>query len=690
MFKRGLERDISASMRAQLFADKAARTASVAEERLRGAIEALPEGIVFLDPEGRYILWNERYADIYSKSADLFAVGAKFEDTLRVGVARGDYPEASGREEEWIAERLQRVAESGAPHEQRIADGRTILIEERKLADGSTIGLRIDVTELKNKEASFRLLFDANPLPMFLYDSETRAISAANDAARSHYGYATGALDGCNVAVLFDGAAPHGAPDGAWRHRKADGAVIETSLFSRELLMDGRSMILMAAVDVTERRRAEARLFHMARHDALTNLPNRVQFRETLEELFAEGMAFSVLLFDLDEFKGVNDTLGHSVGDMLLEEAARRIAEVVRAQDLAARLGGDEFAVISVGAMTREQIEIQIKRIMSALAKPFDLEGHKVTISASIGVALAPVDGADPDGLLKHADLALYAAKAQGRNAFRFFESGMDAQIQARRKLEADLKAAVLNGDLNVHYQPLINLTDNSVCGFEALLRWTHAERGAVSPADFVPVAEDIGLIGQIGQMVLRRACDDAMHWPSHYKVAVNLSPSQFKTSDVLNAVMVALGSSGLEPHRLELEITEALLMERSERVLSALNGARALGVGVSLDDFGTGYSSLSYLRAFPFSKIKIDQSFIRELRQSEDAQAIVRAILGLGESLGLAVLAEGVETEEDAVYLRQMGCKEAQGFLFGRAQPASHWFPKAPRALPQADRKAG
>jgi diguanylate cyclase (GGDEF)-like protein/PAS domain S-box-containing protein len=654
---------------------EAAREAREAQERLRAAIEVLPEGVVFLDPEGRYILWNERYAEIYSKSADLFQVGAKLADTLRIGVARGDYPDALGREEEWMAQRIAKLAQASAPHEQRLADGRTILIEERKLPDGSTIGLRVDVTELKKKEDSFRLLFEHNPLPMFLYDAATRAIRAANEAARRSYGYAEEALVGRDVGVLFDGPAPQGAPDGAWRHRKADGAAIDTTLFSREMSLDGAPVILLAAVDVTERRRAEQRLFHMSRHDALTNLPNRVQFRERLEELLLYSKPFSILLFDLDEFKAVNDTLGHSMGDVLLQEAARRIGAAIRSEDMAARLGGDEFVVIQPGVCDEASIAAQIKRVMATLAQPFDLDGHKVAISASVGAACAPRDGGDCDVLLKHADLALYAAKEQGRGIFRFFKPEMDALLQARRKLEADLRRAVQNAELEVHYQPLVNLGSGAICGFEALLRWNHPERGYVPPSDFISLAEDTGLIAPIGQMVLRQACEDAASWPDDLKVAVNLSPIQFKHGDVLNAVVQALANSGLAPHRLELEITEALLMERSEKILAVLNGVRTLGVGLSMDDFGTGYSSLSYLRAFPFTKIKIDQSFVRELRSSADAQAIVRAILGLGESLGLTVLAEGVEHADDLAYLKLLGCQEGQGYLFGRAQPSETWF---------------
>ncbi len=645
----------------------------------------MPEGVVFLDADGRYILWNERYAEIYNKSADLFKVGAKLRDTLRVGVARGDYPEALGREEEWIAERLERLARPVAPHEQRLADGRTILIEERKLPDGSTIGLRVDVTQLKKKEESFRLLFENNPLPMFLYDAESRVIRAANEAARRHYGYETADLEGRNISVLFDGPSPIGAPEGAWRHRKADGGVMDATLFSRELELDGTPAVLLAAIDVTERRRAEQRLFHMARHDALTGLPNRTQFRERVEELVSYHRPFSILLFDLDEFKGVNDTLGHSVGDVLLEQAARRIAGSIRADDMAARLGGDEFVVIHMGAAEEGAIAALVERVIAALSAPFDLDGHKVTISASVGIACAPRDGADCDVLLKHADLALYEAKAHGRRTLRFFAPEMDARLQERRKLEADLRVAVHTGALDVHYQPLVNLVDGAICGFEALLRWRHPERGFISPAEFVPLAEDTGLIGPIGQMVLRRACAEAARWPGDLKVAVNLSPTQFKHGDVLNTVVQALAASGLAPHRLELEITEALLMERSEKILAVLNGVRALGVGLSMDDFGTGYSSLSYLRTFPFTKIKIDQSFVRELRSSVDAQAIVRAILALGESLGLTVLAEGVEHPDDVAYLKLMGCQEGQGFHFGKAQPAEAWFPASPAPLQSA-----
>ncbi len=664
---------------------KALAAARLAESRLRAAIDAMPEGVVFLDEQKRYILWNQRYAEIYRASADLFKRGARLADTLRIGVERGDYPEAAGHEEEWIAERLDKLDHPGAPHEQRLADGRWILIEERKLPDGSTIGLRVDVTELKKKEESFRLLFDSNPVPMFLYDRETRAIRKVNAAACAHYGAAEADLIGETVEALEHLDPGFDAPDGIAIHRGANGAPIEVTLFERELEHEGRPSVLMACVDVTERRRAEAKLTHMARHDALTDLPNRLLYREQVEarirtmKLF--GDPFAVLLFDLDNFKGVNDTLGHSVGDLLLQETARRIMSCLGAGDIAARLGGDEFAVIHAGPDVAHSVHDLVGRIRAALKRPFTAEGHAVQTGASVGIALAPLHGDDPERLLKNADLALYAAKADGRGVHRVFEPEMDAQLQARRRLEIELRSALIKGELDVHYQPLWDLRTGRMSGCEALLRWRHPERGDIPPSEFIPTAEEAGLIGAIGQYVLRRACADAARWPKDVHIAVNLSPAQFRARGILETVVQALAASGLAPHRLDLEITEALLLERNEETLAALNGLRAIGVGISMDDFGTGYSSLIYLRSFPFTKIKIDKSFVLGLAQSLDSQAIVRAIVSLAASLGLRVLAEGVETEADLAYLRQVGCDEAQGFLFSAAKPVEELFPGAQAA---------
>jgi diguanylate cyclase (GGDEF)-like protein/PAS domain S-box-containing protein len=665
--------------------ERALAAAAKAEARLRAAIDALPEGVVFLDEEGRYILWNQRYAEIYHESADLFAPGRKLEDTLRIGVARGAYPDAVGREEAWLAERLAQMKNPTGRLEQRLADGRWILIEERRTDDGGHIGVRVDITEMKARETFLQLLFDDNPVPMFLYEPRTWRVVAANRAAVAHYGYSPFQMQGMSVLQIYDAEEQEALrraradendarlPEGVWRQRKANGAAIEASVFCRELDHGGEPTMLLAAVDVTERRRAEARVAHMARHDALTNLPNRMLYRERVEEQFARlketGRGFSILLMDLDHFKQVNDTLGHSIGDRLLQEVACRLQACLPPGDMVARLGGDEFVIVHADP-DRPSIIALAEKLRQDVDRPYDLDSHRVAIGLTVGIAMAPEDGVDPDQLLKNADLALYSAKAEGRGVFRFFEAEMDAQLQARRLLEGELRTAIAEGQLCVHYQPLYDLKQEIVCGVEALVRWNHPTRGLVSPGEFIPLAEEIGLIVPIGHYVLNQACRDAVLWPEHVKVAVNLSPLQFKGAALETVVMQALARSGLAPARLELEITEALLMEKDESVVATLNALRGIGVGISMDDFGTGYSSLNYLRSFPFTKIKIDQSFVKDLGSSADSQAIVRAVVGLGASLGMRVTAEGVESAEILERLLAEGCTEAQGFHFGAAEP--------------------
>ena len=427
--------------------------------------------------------------------------------------------------------------------------------------------------------------------------------------------------------------------------------------------------------DVTERRRAEALIHHMARHDALTDLPNRVLLKEhikdALEEVIRDDSMAAVLCMDLDRFKAVNDTLGHPVGDALLQQVAARIRESIRDGDTVARLGGDEFAVVQVGILQPQGATALASRLIEALSMPYQVEGHQVVIGCSIGVAVAPSDGADADQLLKKADVALYRAKLDGRETYRFFEPEMDARMHARRTLELDLRKALALGEFELHYQPLIELERSEVTGFEALLRWNHPQRGRVSPADFIPLAEETGLIVAIGEWVLRQACTDAATWPDQVKVAVNLSPVQFRTAALVRAVFSALTASGLAADRLELEITETVLLQNSEATLAMLHQLRGLGVRVSMDDFGTGYSSLSYLRSFPFDKIKIDQSFIRDMADNNQSLAIVQAVTGLGATLGMATTAEGVETREQLDLLRSQGCTEVQGFYFSEAKPA-------------------
>ncbi|MEY9593244.1 diguanylate cyclase (GGDEF)-like protein/PAS domain S-box-containing protein [Bradyrhizobium yuanmingense] len=670
-------------LRSRAEAEAAIAEARKSHERLRQAIDILPQGIVFLDAEGRYVLWNRKYAEIYSKTADLFEEGARLEDTLRIGVARGDYPEAIGNEEAWIAERLQKLYKPGARHEQKLSDGRVILIDERLTDDGGVVGLRVDITELKQREASFRLLFDGNPVPMIVCALDDERILGVNDAAVAHYGYSRAEFERLKIRSLqaFESVPPW-TVDGTgedqagrtWKHVKADGALIDLAIYSRELTYAERPAVLLALMDITERKRAEARLAFMAQHDGLTGLPNRSLLRQQMDEMLLHTRRGSekvaLLILGLDNFKAVNDTLGHAVGDKLLRGVAKRLRSTLRDEDGLARLNSDEFAVLQSGLARPEDAVGLAKRLLAAIADPYLLDGHSVVIGASIGIAMAPGDGEDSEKLLKSADMALSRAKLDARGSFAFFEAALDAKAQSRRKIEVELRDAIQNDVLRPYYQPLIDLQSGRITGFEALVRWPHAERGMVSPAEFIPVAEDTGLINPLGGLMLRRACLDAAAWPDDVRVAVNLSPLQFRSGNLLSMVTDALKHSGLPPRRLELEITETLLLEKSAQVLATLHALRALGVRISMDDFGTGYSSLSYLRSFPFDKIKIDQSFVRDLAANREAQAIIRSIVSLGKGLGVTITAEGVETEAELSCLRAEGCHEGQGFLFSKARP--------------------
>ena len=427
--------------------------------------------------------------------------------------------------------------------------------------------------------------------------------------------------------------------------------------------------------DISERRHAEAQISYMARHDALTDLPNRVLFHEQLSAAIAHlenHEAIAILCLDIDRFKGVNDTLGHPIGDHLLRATAERLRQCLRENDIIARLGGDEFVVVQCGVPQPNGATSLATRLIDAIGAPYELDGHQIVVGLSIGVAIAPNDGADPHHLLKNADMALYRAKTDGRGIYRFFEPEMDARMQARRVLELDLRKALGNAEFELFYQPLVDIKSESISGFEALLRWRHPQRGLMLPLDFIPVAEETGLIVPIGDWVLRRACMEAVHWPAEVKVAVNLSPLQFKSKDLLTTVVTALSTSQLSPNRLELEITESSLLQDSDATLAVLNELRYLGVRISMDDFGTGYSSLSYLRKFPFDKIKIDGSFIRDMSGRGDSLAIVRAVTAMSTSLGITTTAEGVETAEQMEFLCREGCTEAQGFLFSPPRPAA------------------
>jgi diguanylate cyclase (GGDEF)-like protein len=652
-----------------------------AQGRLADALENSPEGVVVVDADDGIVLANAQAADLLGVPAFLLKPGtplAQLEPALR-----------GSADAEHVLMRCDNALH--ATREALMANGRWLRISRSPTRDQGFIVLCSDISRLKKQEWSLRetnLLLDVALENMSqglcLYDSQNRLeifnrrfleiFRLPPDRIRTGLSYKE-VLEACvpinnltgitadqlyeaHIGFLEENAiGPH-------LYDLSNGRVISCTYTRTN---DGRW--LATYEDVTERRQAEAKIMHMARHDALTGLPNRVLFRDKMEQALGRGERLAVMFLDLDRFKGVNDSLGHSVGDALLCAVTERLQRVVRGVDTVARLGGDEFAIVQSQARPSEAGELAAK-VIEALLEPFEVHGHQVVIGTSIGIAMAPTDGNEPDQLLRNADMALYRAKANGRGSYHFFQSEMDAQMQERRRLELDLRKALLANEFELYYQPLVQLASGEVCSFEALLRWNHPERGLVGPDEFIPVAEEIGLIVPLGEWVLRQACKDAIAWPDKITVAVNLSAVQFRNPTLALSVVSALGQSGLSASRLELEITESVLLQDDRAVLDTLHQMRDLGVKICMDDFGTGYSSLSYLRSFPFDKIKIDRSFVHELGKENDCVAIIRAVTRLGASLGMITTAEGVETEQQLEILRAEGCVQAQGFLFSKPKP--------------------
>ncbi|WP_246215985.1 putative bifunctional diguanylate cyclase/phosphodiesterase [Microvirga makkahensis] len=523
---------------------------------------------------------------------------------------------------------------------------------------------------------------------MWLFDPESLRILRVNDAAVAHYGYTRQHFERMtlldirpreewdDIRRVVDRLTNVDGLSSFWRHLRSDGSIIEVNTFARTITFEGRSAVLTAAIDVTERRQAEARVAYMAHHDALTELPNRILFRERLEAALADlprhGGELGLLCLDLDNLKLVNDTLGHPAGDEFLREAASRLRHCLPAGDLVARLGGDEFAILHFNMEGIQDTLALAARVVEAFNRPFAIQRQQIVSGASVGIATAPANGTTTDVLLRNADMALYCAKAGGGRTYRLFDVEMDNRLQAKQVMEQDLRQAFVEGQLDLHYQPIISLLEGRITGCEALLRWRHPVHGHIPPAEFVPLAEDIGLIEPIGEWVLHRACREAATWPEGIRVAINLSPAQFNSGKLVDCVSSALSCSALDPGRLELEITESVLLLKNEATMTALHRLRDLGVQIAMDDFGTGYSSLSYLRSFPFDKIKIDRSFVHELGENKQSTAIIRAITGLGKSLESTTVAEGIETIEQLEHLRADGCDEVQGFLLSRPVPAA------------------
>ena len=799
-----------------------------AHSRLRDAFDVVPEGLALFDQNDRYVLWNKRYVELFPELRDHLAVGLPYVDALRCVLNNGTYLDAIGREEEWLRDRLDRHSGRSSAEEQRLQNGRWLRIEECRTRDGGSVGVRVDITELKQREASLRLLFENNPVPMFVYDAETLRIVSVNDTAVSHYGYSREQFLTLTIidirpeedieATLEAVAATldNQRMSRLWRHRKADGTLIDVDIYAQPLTHEGRRAVLVAVIDVTERKkaddelrktqefldtiienipvtlfvkepkerryillnrageqlfgrprdqvlgktvhdifnqeeaefsaaqefellngdreqiegqeiietqhggrrllsvnrmaifdgegkpqyllgvaediterqRAEEKIAFLAHHDALTGLPNRVAFMRHMSERLADCEksqgSFSVLSVDLDHFKSINDLFGHPAGDLLLREVAQRLVKTAVGA-FVARLGGDEFMILCPETPQPAASEVLAEHLKAAMTEEFYLDGHRLRSGMSIGIAVYPTDGRDLKALLANADAALYRSKAEGRDTVRFFEPEMDRRLRDRRALQNDLVNALQHGELSLHYQPQARI-DGEIIGFEALLRWSHPTRGAVSPGVFIPLAEESNLIVEISEWVLREACRVATSWERPLTVAVNLSPVQFQHGDLPTLVQRVLLETGLSPGRLELEITEGVLIGDFSRAIGLLRRIKAMGVKIAMDDFGTGYSSLSYLQSFPFDKIKIDRSFVSSIARNEQSTAIIRAVIGLCRGLDVPVIAEGVETEEQRDFLRQEECDEIQGFLIGRPLPILNYTGMTGRKIVESE----
>jgi diguanylate cyclase (GGDEF)-like protein len=677
--------------------------------RFNTALANMGAGLCMFDAERRLVVSNDRYAQLYQLPPELLKVGTPHDAIIahRVShaILKGDSNDGAVRQK--IAALARLPADTASRRIEELANGRLVCITREPMPGGGWVARHEDVTELQtlneqlktsNKlldERSSRLqaIIDNFPGGITFLDAGLR-VSVVNEqakkllelpehlfaggpplledifrfnASRGEYGPGEVEEQVATRMALARAARAH-----VFERQRPDGTVIEVRGVPLE---DGG--FVTTYVDMTDRRRSEAKIVHMAHHDALTDLPNRVLLRERLEQALANAQRgkhpLAVLMVDLDRFKEINDTLGHSTGDRLLKVVAERLQSGLREGAIIARLGGDEFAIVDNVANAAVEATAIAERIQTMLSTPFDLGDHQVVVGSSIGIAVAPADGADPDQLLKNADLALYRAKSDGRGTHRFFEPEMNRLMQARRDLEGDLRTALANGEFELYYQPFVNLQSGRIAGCEALLRWHHPRRGMVSPVEFIPLAEETGLITQIGEWVLRNACAEAATWPEDIKIAVNLSPAQFKSMQLAPAVLSALAASGLCARRLELEVTESLMIQDSEATFATLTQLHTLGVGIALDDFGTGYSSLSFLRKYPFDKIKIDRTFVSELSgATADSAAIVRSVVQLAVSMGKATTAEGVETKELLELVRTEGCTEVQGHYISRPKPAT------------------
>jgi diguanylate cyclase (GGDEF)-like protein/PAS domain S-box-containing protein len=666
------------------------------KQQLDTALNNMAQGLVLFDASARVVLHNQRYIDMFGLSTEIVKPGVHFLDLLRHRTETGSF---AGNSDEFCTTIFQNLAEGKVTTTvSPSADGRWFQIVNQPLPQGGWVATIEDITERRRLEqerdrnqAFLREIIDHIPSQITVKDVRERRYVLVNRVAETHFGQPREAILGKTAPDMFpkasaeiiaaDDEATLRSPDGLFKdeHPWQSQGLGTRFITSKRLAIrdkEGEARYLINIVDdVTERRRAHDRIAHLAHYDPLTDLPNRVLFRGQIErelQKTSRGEKFALLYIDVDEFKGINDSLGHHVGDELLKAVAARLRSCIRETDLIARLGGDEFAVIQTGVNGISDVLEFVTRIYQAIRQPYQCLGHHLSTDASIGIVMAPQDGTNLDQLIKNADLAMYGAKADGRRTYRFFEPEMDASAKARLSMEQDLRQALAEGGFEIHYQPLVDLKTDQVTGCEALLRWRHAERGMISAAEFIPVLEDTGLINELGEWVLKTACTEAAGWPDHVRLAVNVSPIQLKNDGLALKIAAALAASGLPANRLELEITEAVLIHDDEAALAILHQLRAIGVRIALDDFGTGYSSLSYLKRFPFDKIKIDRCFVTDLAELDSSAAIVQAVVNIASSRNMTTVAEGVETLEQKGVLRALGCTQMQGFLFSSAKPGA------------------
>ncbi|WP_170848481.1 EAL domain-containing protein [Devosia sp. YR412] len=669
---------------------------------LDAALENIPYGFCVWSPQFRLVMWNKNWRDLYGFSRDAVTRGMSLEDVVQLSHRLGNHPDQSPHEfyETYTEGLLANRGGARSKSHEVVHGGRTVetahvysealgwVVTHEDITDEIARTEVVQKRKLELERQNIRLDAAVNNISqgLCMMDAKGRLVICNEPYARIYNLppnlIKPGTLLEDILSHLFDQGMEAGGTREeyiAWRRdviaRREYGKNVH-ELGNRTIMMQHHPMKdggwVSTHEDITEQKQNEARIRHLARHDALTDLPNRIEFLEQMaktEAGLSRGEMAAVLYIDLDHFKAVNDTLGHAVGDEVIKQASARLWGTTRETDVLARLGGDEFALLMRPIDSAEVAAKVADRIIKAIGAPMHIGGQQIEIGASVGIAVGPGDGVKTDTLVKNADLALYKAKSDGRSTYHFFEAGMDAELQQRRSIEAGLRLALQRNELRLMFQPLLGLTENRVTCVEALLRWDHEGR-TISPVEFIPIAEETGLIVAIGEWVLREACKMAASWPGDVRVAVNLSPIQFKNKDLLGLVKSALSDARLAPTRLELEITESLLLAENETNLKVLHDLRAMGVRIALDDFGTGYSSLSYLRSFPFDKIKIDRSFMRDLTTRGDSQAIIKAVIGLGQSLGMSTTAEGVETEEQLEMVREQGASEVQGFLFSPPLP--------------------